>query len=271
MSLTSVVHDFAVLYSTRVLQKEKRWSDGRMRFYEFNNKIEVYSEENMLVASDFYPHGSRKPLQSGIFADGEVYRLPSGKMVLEFSEYLGCSVRDITNAFQKTKVKQENVPAIEQTYINTAAGEEMAPVKGNRNSLVKTEKFEVPLNLGLGPPIALAKQTTAREVPRTASVQRPRRIGLSRAKTKQVELTSLVKVSTDDKLNSFCKAKARFQGRIPPGSNRLSMRLYKELRLEAFLENRAGTTAAPVGYPLAYGESQSQSIKQEEWEDENYL
>lgn len=200
MSLTSVVHDFAVLYSTRVRQKDKRWSDGRLRFYEFNNKLEVFSEDNLLVASDFYPHASRNPLEHGVFGDGETYQLPGGKLVIEFSEYVGCSIRDISNAFQKGPVKRE----------------------GRASPIV--EEY--------GPPLLARHDTrTKSAAPQGPGKPQRRRVGLTR-KSRQVELTSLVKVSVEDKLNHY-QSRAEFTGRIPSGSNRMSLRLLKLLGIDS--------------------------------------
>ncbi|OBA19028.1 hypothetical protein METBIDRAFT_22843, partial [Metschnikowia bicuspidata var. bicuspidata NRRL YB-4993] len=101
MSLISVVHEFAVLYSSRVYQRDKKWSDGRLRYYELNNKLEVLSEDMLLVGSDFYPHQARKPIESGVFSDGSEYTLPNGKLILEFNDYLGSFERDLSNVFAK--------------------------------------------------------------------------------------------------------------------------------------------------------------------------
>lgn len=225
LAMSSVVHDFAVLYSTRVHQKDKKWSDGRLRFYEFNNKMEVYSSEQSIVATDFYPSTSKQPLESGAFSDGNVYKLPSGKMVLEFEEYLGCSERDISKLFKKAKgtpVKtepQEGVTAVRKPPVMVKS----EPCTTVASSTLKREH-----------PVQVESSYVKKEALASNSVvkQRIRRVGLSRKQpTKQLEVTSFAKairVSVEDKLNKYVKA-PKSNVSIPERSNRLFTQLYKEL------------------------------------------
>lgn len=201
MSLISIVHDFAVLYSTRVLQKEKRWSDGRLRFYEFNNKIEVLSEEQALVMVDFYPQSAKQPLESGVFADGNTYTFPNNKMVVEFSEYLGCTERDVSKAFSRS-----STPHVKR--------EEESP-----ESLVTSKHIKA---------VSVKLEETV-----SPSVKRVRRVGLAKPKrpSKQLELTNFIKpikVSAEDRLKKLVKPPSKTP-RILPGSNNLTRKLHMEL------------------------------------------
>lgn len=201
MSLISIVHDFAVLYSTRVHQKDKRWSDGRLRFYEFNNKIEVLSEEQALVMVDFYPQSAKQPLEAGVFADGNTYTFPSGKMMVEFSEYLGCTERDVSKAFSRSSTP----------HIKKEAGspEALVTSKHIKTVSVKLEETNSP------------------------TVKRVRRVGLARPKrqTKQLELTSFIKpvgLTPEERLKKLMSRPSKTP-RILPGSNKLTRRLHMEL------------------------------------------
>lgn len=51
--MISTVQEYSILYTERVVQKDKRWADGILKHYEFNNKIEIFSEDGILVKSDF--------------------------------------------------------------------------------------------------------------------------------------------------------------------------------------------------------------------------
>lgn len=201
MSLISIVHDFAVLYSTRVHQKEKRWSDGRLRFYEFNNKIEVVSEEQALIMVDFYPQNAKQPLESGVFADGTTYTFPSGKMVVEFSEYLGCTERDVSKAFSRS-----STPRVKR--------EEGSPAALVTSKHIKTVSVKLEENLA-------------------PSVKRARRVGLAKPKrqSKQLELTRFIKPvreTIEDRLRKAIGHPSKTP-RILPGSNNLTRRLHMQL------------------------------------------
>lgn len=239
--LTSIVHNFGVLYSNRIHQKDKKWTDGRLRYYEFNKKIEVYSDEGFLVCSDFYPTKARPPLEGGVFEDGNSYTLPSGKLIVEFSEYLGCMERDISKAFTKTikkevtvvterEIKREQVQIkMEQENGLTANGRFLAII-GN----VKQEPSEgtVASNIEISHGIegGVSKQSTAHRA--KTYTQGPRPIGLTRPKrTKQAQVTLFVlKMSVEEKLAKYVsRAPKRRPVRIPEGSNKLNTRLWREL------------------------------------------
>lgn len=192
--LTSVVHEFSVLYSNRVHQKDKKWSDGRLKYYEFNRKIEILSEEMMLVASDFYPPGGKPPLESGVFEDGNTYKLPNGKVIVEFAEYLGCKERDILKMFVKLDSKQ------------------------NQSTLVPERPIKVVSHVKVESPIS--------------AIKRSPRIGLGRPKkhSRQLEVTRFVlRLSSEEKLHKLQRRARPIGLRIPVGSNRMMARLYKEL------------------------------------------
>lgn len=99
--MESVVHEYSVLYSTRVIQKDKRWSDGILRFYEFNNKLEILSDEMNLIATDFYPKNKPNPT-GGVFKKGFEYKFSNGKIMLEIDDYIRSYKRDISKLFKKS-------------------------------------------------------------------------------------------------------------------------------------------------------------------------
>lgn len=248
--LVSIVHDFAVLYSPRVHQKDKKWSDGRLKYYEFNKKIEVVSDSNILVCSDFYPHNARPPLENGVFEDGNTYILPSGKLIVEFSEYLGCTERDISNIFLKSKSsevvsersvkreearkridgvrsegegkeRRENVINLEDLRLNKTT-ENVVKVENQElrylktKSVLKLEENDSPLKLA---------DRGAREIGRG-----PGRVGLERPKrNRQMEVTRFVKKLTVEERLATLDRKTHKRVRIPVGSNRMTVRLHREL------------------------------------------
>lgn len=230
--LTSIVHEFAVLYSSRVHQKDKKWSDGRLKYYEFNRKIEILSDEMILVSSDFYPSGGKPPLECGVFEDGNTYKLPNGKLVVEFAEYLGCKERDILKMFLKQEVKKEHSAVVPERAI----------------------KVEFPAKTG-----ALSA---------AASINRPMvpRVGLRRPKrpTKQLEVTLFVlKLSVEEKLAMYARKWRPVGLRIPVGSNRMSTRLYKELGIDP-----TPKVAGGVEGPVSMERGDEGGMERRRWEEE---
>lgn len=106
--MASIVHDFTILYSNRVYQKDKKWQDGRLRYYEFNKKIEIYSNDHTVVNTEFYPHLARDPIRHGVFANDATFIFPSGKYIIEILDYVGCSERDLSKMWTENDVL--NVP-----------------------------------------------------------------------------------------------------------------------------------------------------------------
>lgn len=89
----SIIHEFGVLFSRRVHQKDKKWEDGMLRIYEFNNKLEVYSDARILVMSDFHPSEIRLAMLNGVFDNGKSYKFPSDNLIIETIEYYGSFTR----------------------------------------------------------------------------------------------------------------------------------------------------------------------------------
>lgn len=211
--LTSVVHEYLILYSSRILQKDKRWSDGKLRYYEFNQKIEVCSEELFIVATDFYPPSRKLPLESGAFEEGKQYQLPSGRLLVEFEEYLGCYMRDVTRAFSKTPERQQNLLPLPEGYVKLEQDSSSVFSNDKKVTRVKQEPL-----LGLQKPL------------------KPRRVGLTRKikpgpAKKQSDVTLFARrLTPGEKLEMFSKKQAPMViKRIAPRSNHLYTRLYKEL------------------------------------------
>lgn len=91
----SIVHEYRVLYSTRIIQKDKKWSDGILRFYELNNKVEIAHPTQLLLVSDFLS-GSTDFILNEVLAIGHEFRLPNRQFVLMVDEKIGVSVRDVS-------------------------------------------------------------------------------------------------------------------------------------------------------------------------------
>lgn len=215
MSLRSVVHEYEVLYSTRVVQKEKRWNDGKLRYYEFNRKIEVHSDDNLLVATEFYPHESKNPITSGAFADGMALMFPSGKLIVEVTGYIGVFERDVTIKKEAPHKPEVNVQK-ELHELLYALGDHRYSLRLTKSSLGLTG---LPTRKCLSPKASGGISKTA--------VYKP--VGLR--KVKASKSPHKVVCDLEAELEAFDFQLKKRDTRVPPGSNKLSIRLLNELGL----------------------------------------
>lgn len=51
--LLSHISEYEVMYTAQVTQKIKKWCDGKLKYYKFNNKVEIFNNLNILVGSSF--------------------------------------------------------------------------------------------------------------------------------------------------------------------------------------------------------------------------
>lgn len=201
----SIVHEIAVLYSTRIHQHDKKWADGRLRFYELNNKMEIYNEDMTLVCTDFYPHHCRLPIENGVFANDKTYILPGGKLILHFTDYMGCCERDLSQVF----VKKEHHEGVD--------------LQPTRPQVITTVKQEA---------VDFGSLSSAADI--KPPKNKPRPIGLTRRHKalKQPQIQSLFHVSVDDHLDRLDGKRRRQLSRVPPGSNRFSLWVSKNTTFE---------------------------------------
>lgn len=82
--IQSVVEEFSILYTDRLVQKDKKWADGTLKYYQFNNKVEIFNEQGILVKADF---------KSIKFEVDQQYRI--NKFLVEIIDYQGTVTRDI--------------------------------------------------------------------------------------------------------------------------------------------------------------------------------
>lgn len=197
--LISVVHTYTILYSKRVHQKDKKWEDGKLRFYEFNNKFEVISDDGMRVATDFYPSEKKLRKDGPPFEVGTTLVLPSGNLIVEFDDYVGVTNRDVTAAFTKTPVEARPVQPQPQILLEPIEViSNITTVDGSLRSHVR-------------PPI-----------PRK-EVVRVRDLGKSALRTPSaVKLESKPEVFHFANMDKWESRILRFAKRIEPGSGRVS-------------------------------------------------
>lgn len=181
--------------------------------------MEICTDDVMFVSSDFYPSTGKLPLESGAFEEGKQYKFPNGAFLVEFQEYLGCYMRDVTKVFRKNTDRQRIINGLDLPSDSKGTTTPHGGVKEE-----PTDQNQPKLPFG---PIKCEP-----EVPKRA----PRKVGLTRrgketGGKRQIEVTRFARpLSTTEKLQFFTNKQApRLIRRIAPRSNRLYTRLYREL------------------------------------------
>lgn len=129
---SSVIHEYRVLYSTRIVQKDKKWCDGLLRFYEVNNKVEIVNPTQLLLVSDFIG-GSMSFVLEEMLVEGHEFKLPNKPFLVMVDEKIGASVRDVSHAIRaKKEVVVVNRPLMKT---ETNASDQLMHV----NTKIKTE------------------------------------------------------------------------------------------------------------------------------------
>ncbi|CAK7897808.1 hypothetical protein CAAN3_03S07558 [[Candida] anglica] len=192
----SVVQEYSILYSSRLKQKSKNWQDGILKFYHFNNRIDIHNGEGHLIASDFFPP-SRLPsrIETEYLKEGNEFKLPNGNILIEMDEKLECYERDVSNMFKRTdatpnpevKIKYENdTPINTMRKLNDESRLKGTVEKENR-SIQELTSSQIKRR-----PIGLQRKKLHR-----VNVNTPPSpiIEISNNNTKQLENNSIVKVS----------------------------------------------------------------------------
>lgn len=100
----SIVHEWSILYSNRIFQKDKKWCDGKLKYFEFNNKVEVLNEDDQLIEVDFIT-----PKFASNFTNGNQIRLPGNRILVEIDSHLSTYSRDISELSKRVKREHANI------------------------------------------------------------------------------------------------------------------------------------------------------------------
>jgi len=91
----SVVHEFSILYTSRVSQKNKCWFDGTLRYFEVNGKLEVSNEEGSVISIDFLNKPPNVVLQT-VLVPEKVLKLSNNALLLEIIAHTNDYERDVS-------------------------------------------------------------------------------------------------------------------------------------------------------------------------------
>lgn len=208
---TSIFKEYTVLYTTRIHQKTKNWQDGRLKYYHFNNRIDITNEDGHIVCSDFFsPSKPRDKIECEYLVPGHQFKTPNGSMLIEVDEMSGVHERDISAMFKKRRADDGDMDA---SFDNIAIKQEGAceenPIVSHPGAVhIKYENDTLVANLAsrtpqiqpsqLGAkrrPVGLRRvpndRTRDTSVPTTSLAANLSRLNLKPIATIQAESTSL--------------------------------------------------------------------------------
>ncbi|CUM53812.1 uncharacterized protein AC631_00248 [Debaryomyces fabryi] len=94
---SSIVHEYSILYSNRIIQKDKKWNDGKLKYYEFNNKLEIFNEDGNLIEVDFISEKFKHNL-----VEQNEFKLPNNRLIIEIDSKLSSYIRDVSELFKRS-------------------------------------------------------------------------------------------------------------------------------------------------------------------------
>ncbi|CAH2353716.1 hypothetical protein CLIB1423_12S01354 [[Candida] railenensis] len=164
--MTSIVKEFSVLYSNRVHQKTKNWKDGNLKYYLFNNRIDVHSESGEMIASDFFPpNKSREKIEEEYLSSGNQFKLPNAPILVEIDEKTGEYERDISIMFKKKKAAAPSSDKRDSQRSTPGASKEVSiKYESDGNVIIPKSSFDKPLSPTTPPtgvkrrPVGLSKR-----------------------------------------------------------------------------------------------------------------
>lgn len=108
----SIVHEYSILYSNRIIQKDKKWNDGKLKYYEFNNKLEIFNEDGNLIEVDFISEKFKHNL-----VEQNEFKLPNNRLLIEIDCKLSSYTRDVSELFKRPTKDTESSSSIKNNAI----------------------------------------------------------------------------------------------------------------------------------------------------------
>lgn len=149
MTLNSQVVEFCVLFTKQKIQKSKTWHDGTLKFYKFNNKVQLYDESNALMADEFLTRDAQ--MAEGNKIDLACFIVDLAYVIREYS-------RDVSGIVAKKKA----VPRVKQEHdvgVPRALSPGMPCLKFATPFKTPVKRVGAPI-IGLGRKIRTPKQKT---------------------------------------------------------------------------------------------------------------
>lgn len=178
-SIHSVIHEFEVLYSNRIIQKDKKWNDGKLRYYEFNGKLEIVNEDENIIATDFNQLKNHKQFLQSKLAVNNQFTLSNNKLIIEIIDKLSTYERDVVLNKKATQVsvKVEPTNSVRPRMATPSVNGNFPMLTpnslGRRIGLQRTVKLEPksPISIKLEHPNFIATPLPSHKKPRLTKVK----------------------------------------------------------------------------------------------------
>lgn len=131
----SIVHEYSILYSNRIIQKDKKWNDGKLKYYEFNNKLEIFNEDGHLIEVDFINEKFKQNL-----AEQNEFKLPNNRLLIEIDCKLASYVRDVSELFKRPGKEAALPPSTKSETIGISRIK-YEPIEVKQERIIKPIKY----------------------------------------------------------------------------------------------------------------------------------
>jgi len=167
--IISEILEYEIMFTYNVTQKLKKWNDGKLKYFKFNNKVQIFNDDSILITQEFLQND--KLLQESNW--GNEFKI--GGVLITIESMISESTRDLTKMFKKdTVTPKTNIiyPKPQISNIKSKTSTQRTPLK----DLSSTTQVKSPSLLGM----------------------KRRRVGLSKSMTPSKNLQSMNTTSNDE-------------------------------------------------------------------------
>lgn len=102
--LISEIQEYSIMFTYNITQKLKKWNDGTLKFYKFNNKVQVFNDQSILISQEFLKND--RNLQEEQWGS----EVKMGGVLVMIDSMLSESKREISGLFEKNKDQGKVIP-----------------------------------------------------------------------------------------------------------------------------------------------------------------
>lgn len=104
----SVVHEFVVLYTDKVTEKNKRWFDGTLRYFDLNGKVQLQNLDGIVISEDF-TNRTKEDVLNKLLIPTKKYTFPNKSVLIDILEKSSTNIRDVSflHKVKNNKIKEE--------------------------------------------------------------------------------------------------------------------------------------------------------------------
>ncbi|CAM9013103.1 unnamed protein product [Wickerhamomyces anomalus] len=148
--IISEIQEYTILYTYNIVQKLKKWNDGKLKYFKFNNKVQVFNEDSILITQEFLQND--RQLQESNW--GNEFKV--GGVLITIDCMDSESKRDLTKMFKKDTVTPKTNIIYSKSQIPSAGGtrtplKELNVERQNSPSLLGMKRRRVGLSKSMTP------------------------------------------------------------------------------------------------------------------------